>query len=197
MVHQRIFETILDHDARGVQHCSIDSDGFFRYNHNAPTIRTTVNYNPDVMCRQAGRLLYVVGREGDILLSLSIEGRFKSARMFQYDAWGHGTVVYEEGPGALLAPFDSGIPLLQVGKHIYLELSLEDVPYVPGVAEAAGLCIEATFAFLSESERRTLGRYTHEGTDHGIKLKHNDGSTYQVLHVTDMGFSPNYLAKVN
>jgi hypothetical protein len=66
--------------------------------------------------------------------------------MFQYKEIGSAKSV--EGQ-IVIAPFTHGIPLLQIGKNIYLSVN-----------SASCVCsIVATYAFLDSPSRRLIGEY--------------------------------------
>lgn len=58
----------------------------------------------------------------------------------------------------------------------------------PGV-----VTIKATYALLDSVSRRLVGNWCDETNKNGVKLKHCDGTIYQVLNIHDFGYSPNVL----
>jgi hypothetical protein len=61
----------------------------------------------------------------------------------------------------VIAPFTHGIPLLQIGKNIYLSVN-----------SASCVCsIVATYAFLDSPSRRLIGEYCDD-SGNGIRLRH-------------------------
>ena len=183
---------------------TIDDDGVYKYLFNMPEeieILEKVNapqYNIDTDCQ-----LYVVPRYGDILLDVEISGTFESCTMFQYDSNGYNRQVYDTLTKAgTMKPFPySGIPLIQCGKAIYIEI------FKP----TSEITVYAKYAFLNTTCRRKLAQYTHPDDEpphfytgqslpiyrNGIKIRHANTDVYQVYNVGDQGFSPNYLGKCN
>lgn len=174
------------------------TDGVLTYLKNSPTYVSTLSAADDTYRRLEGHTLYVVPRCGDLLLDLTVSGTFEYAKMYQYDFIDR-KVVYDElkTPGTM-RPFEDGIPLVQCGKNVYLEVK-EQCSYVT---------VSATYAFLDTLSRKTLCEYTYPDGNpyyindtensvyrHGVRIVHKSGDMYQVFNVTDHGFSPNHLGK--
>ena len=179
-----------------------DDDGVYKYLFNMPEqieIVDQVNplqYRIDTDCQ-----LYVVPRDGDILLDVEISGTFESCIMFQYDSNGWKRQVYDTLTKAgTMTPFPhSGIPLIQCGKAIYIEI----------FKSTSEITVYAKYAFLNTTCRLKLAQYTHPDDKplynyngkltyrNGTKITHANTDVYQVYNVGDQGFSPNYLGKCN
>ena len=113
----------------------------------------------------------------DLLLDVFIKGTYSSASMYGYDDIGDyrvvwGTTSMEEG--GRMCPFPiSGVPMRQYRKAVFVDVNDagDDVQII------------AKFASLSEESNKKLNEY-RDGV-HGVKLKHSDGTSYQILNVGD------------
>ena len=179
---------------------TIDDDGVYKYHFNMPEEIEVIeqvhapDYTIDADCQ-----LYVISRSGDILLDVLIEGSFTSCEMYQYDSMGYHKEVYATlKSSGVMNPFpQSGIPLIQCGKCIYIQVH----------EPRSEIQVHAKYAFLNTTCRRKLAQYTHPDDEpiynhnnkliytHGVKIKHANNDIYQVYNVGDSGFSPNYLGK--
>ena len=86
-----------------------------------------------------------------------------------------------------MRPFgDSGIPLICIGKTLYLDI----------MDAKDNVKVHCVFGFLPSEDRRKLANFRNGDTDCGIQLTHQDKSIYQVVGMNDWSYSPNYLAKI-
>jgi len=121
-----------------------------------------------------------------VLIELSLNGTYDSAKLFQYDGTGAREIVYWEGNGRVARPFPGGIPMLQVGKALYLEAK----------GFAPDFKASCEFALLDGPSRMLIAKCVDDEGKHGIKLRHANGTAYQVYNVSDWCHSPNVLAPV-
>lgn len=169
---------------------TIDSNGIYKYLFDSPTYPVIVEQADKSRYRYPeDGLLYVMPRDGDILLHVEVTGSFKEAILYQYDFGGVDKIVYatlnQEG---IMNPFpESGFPLLQAGKGLYLNVIGADADKVQ---------VTATYALLETKSRMLLARYLHENTENGVKVVHANKDIYQVICVMDIGHSPNCLVKL-
>ena len=183
---EEVFKELMRMDHNGTKTIEIDDNGVYQYLFNSPTTQEYID--PQVNNRYAiekDRALYVIPRNGDLLLTVQLSGRFQEAILYQYDWTGSHQIVYErlESDG-VMNPFPmSGFPLLQCGKALYLEVS-----------DPQDVSVQLTYAFLETGSRRLLAQYVFPNTEHGIKAIHRNGDTYQAVNVFDHGYSPNYFA---
>jgi len=179
---QRAFRRLSELEAAGARGSVVTDDGFFEYRQNMPVYSAEL----DFVRERDGDILYKVPRGGDVLLALNLEGTYESARLFQYDACGVRQIVYWEGAGGDRAarPFPGGIPMLQVGKALYLEAT-GAAPYFKAGCE---------FALLDAPSRMSIAECADDEGKRGVKLRHADGTAYQVHNVCDWCHSPNVLA---
>lgn len=185
---ENVFKVLLDLDEQGISSIDIDSNGIYTYRFNTPT--RTEYLEPLVNNKYAvenGCSLYRVHRNGDLLLSVDLEGLFEKAELFQFDWTGSRKVIYDtiSTPGQMKPFPTSGFPLLQCGKIAYIE-----------VKSPLHVSVRVTHAYLEKKSRRKLIEYVHPNTKHGIKAVHACGDVYQALDIFDYGYSPNYFAPV-
>lgn len=198
MDYKKIFSEIDVLDKSNIKTINIDNNAIFTYLFNSPT--NTINISPipidSILYNQnIDETLYVIPREGDILLSIEISGFFSSSiELFQYDWTGIKRIIFDNAIGIngidnkiILQPFiQSGFPLLQMGKNLYLIIKKPN----------DNCKVKATFAFLDSNSRRELATYKDHNInlhDAGVKILHNNNKLYQVFGLNDHGFSPNYL----
>jgi hypothetical protein len=130
---------------------------------------------------------YIIPKKGDVLVSIRVNGEFSQAKLFQYSWNGYNKIVYDtlRGEGEMYPFPDSGFPLLQVGKNIYLD-----------VYDAQNVHVTATYALLKKEDRQKLANYVFPGSRDGVRVIHKSGDIYQVTDVYDYGFSTNTLEKL-
>lgn len=179
------------------------TDGVMTYLKNAPTITVAIPIADEAQYRaDDGHATFVVPREGDLLLGVTVSGRFEEAALYQHDFIGRKVVYDRLTTAGTMCPFEDGIPLVQCGKNFYVDV--EKHASHPDTTPS----VSATFALLDADSRRRLQNYTHpdgnpyyvtkrEGAvyRHGVRLVHKDGEMYQAFGVCDHGYSPNYLGR--
>lgn len=198
MDYTKVFQRVKELDEQKIRTLHID-DGIVTYLDNAPTQTCVIPIadSQSYKCEK-GHLLYVLPRDGDLLLSVEVNGTFRHAEFYQYDSMGSTKVVLDSlNNPDVMQPFPDGIPLLQCGKAFYLD-----------VEGANNVVVSATYVFLDNVSRRELADYTHDdghpyyvkGPEtvyrHGVKLRHKSGCLYQVFNVCDHGYSPNFIGRV-
>lgn len=119
---------------------------------------------------------FIIPRHGDVLFSIQVTSLDCKSKIFMYDWTGSCKVVYDELSGTgLLEPFDiDGIPLIGIGKNIYVSLS--------NASE-----IKIKYGYLDTASRRLLG------TNRDTRLQHKNGDMYQIIGADHFGHSPNYI----
>ena len=179
------------------------TDGVMTYMKNAPTITVAVPATDEAQDRaDDGHTLFVIPREGDLLLGVTVSGQFEEAALYQYDFIGRKVVYDKITTEGTMCPFEDGIPLVQCGKNFYVDV--EKHASCPDTT----LSVSATNALLDADSRQQLQDYTHpdgnpyyvtkrEGSiyRHGVRLLHKDGDMYQAFGVCDHGYSANYLGR--
>lgn len=187
----------LDSSAKKT-HGGIDNDGLFYYLGTAPTIVYDMKEHKLETARDHICLTYNIERKGDVLLNMLVKGEhinIKEIVLYQYDWTGSSKVVFYHSVDSkseyVISPFVDGIPLQQIGKAIYLNITVMGGGlYVGGVGEHIN--VSATYAFFDDITRKNVASY-QDGEGHGIRIRHVDGTIYRVHHVNDYGQSPNYL----
>lgn len=188
------FKQLMLKEEIGEKSVIIEGDGMFRYMFDAPVVKKTVKMDVyDEHCTHG-----TIPRHGDVLLNTIVRGQYKGVRMFQYDEMGSKKIMYYEkiyreeeiceNMIDLIAPFADGIPLLQIGKMIYIELD----GVVNTINDAS---VIATYALLESSSRKLIGQWCDDNGN-GLKMRHIDGTIYQVMNLNDFGHSPNVLAPI-
>ena len=182
MTKGELFRKLMDLEAAGVRGCHITSDGYFKYHNNMPTI--------DVLAHlkrvELDARIWDHPREGDVLLSFNIEGAHDHAEFYQFDQLGSQKIIYWSGHcDGPVAPFVDGIPLQQIGKSIYI------IVYGTNLEETK---VSVCYAMLDTPSRREMSTWCQG--DHGVKIVHKDGTSYQVLNVCDWSYSPNALVPI-
>jgi hypothetical protein len=168
------YKKLAELEAQGVKGAYVTEDGIFRYNKNMPTFEEPAEHKKDGV--------YTIHRIGDVLLSVHISGPYTHAKIFQYTFFDTKIVYWEGQTNEPIAPFKDGIPLLPVGKTIYIE-----------VENGENIKIQCQYALLDNQSRRESVQ--HYGP-HGVKLEHIDSTFYQAYNIDDIGHSPNILAPV-
>lgn len=190
----RVFETIQEVftevnrlDQEQIECIQFHSDGTYTYLFNSPTWKSPVEPKARQMSPECSE--YVIPREGDLLLGVEVQGTFEEAALFQYDELGSRRLVYStlEKAGCMNPFPTSGIPLLQMGKPLYLEVKK------PG----ADVKVTSTCAFLDTKTRRALATYTQANGMDGIKAVHANQTVYQVTNIHEHGHSPNCFVPVH
>ncbi len=194
MTLEDVFKTLDEFERVGKHTIDINEYGVYKYLFNSPTMTDNVDPNPKSMYNiesdeSDDYLLYVIPRNGDILLYVDVEGVFAEATLYQYDWTGSRKIVYEQILEAgRMNPFpESGIPLLQCGKALYIEVK---------ATSHVAVAVTATYAFLETESRCKLAQYVFPNTEHGIKAVHANGDIYQAINIHDLSYSPNYFALV-
>ena len=175
-------------DDQGITAIDIDGNGVYTLvNPSIPTYEEQV-----VKIKKPEESFYIIPKAGDVLREIHISGHFTTAHLYQYDWTGSQKVVYDtiqcDGDEEnVMRPFgSSGIPLICVGKTMYLE-----------IADAQDdVTVQCVFGFLPTEDRKKLANFRNGDSDYGIKLIHQDNSIYQVIGMNDWSYSPNYLAKL-
>jgi hypothetical protein len=190
-----IQDVFMKLDDKSIESIIIDESGCLGYFGNMPVWKEKLALVDNDKYMNGLGYLYTVPHTGDLLLNIEITGKFWGATMFQYDWTGSHKIKYDSydtdtndsydtDNNVTMAPFpDSGYPLLQVGKQLYVEVMTKPHNDID--------CI-ATYAFLDTVSRKRLMEY-REG-NHGVKVRHENGDVYQVLNMHEWGYSPNYLA---
>lgn len=180
---ENVFQELASFEKSGETSITIDDDGVYKYLFNSPVCKETIKPELDRLYGEKERVLYVVPRDGDLVLTIELRGEFTRAILYQYDWTGGRQVVYAQldAPG-VMNPFpSSGFPLLQCGKALYMD-----------VYDPKDVKVEATYAFLETASRQLLARYVHPtNKNHGVKSIHANGDTYQAVFLSDWGYSPN------
>jgi len=180
MTNEELFKKLLVLQESGVRGSHITSDGYFKYHHNMPIVDDPAN----LLRVDQGVHIWNICRNGDIFLSFKIEGVYDYAELYQYCVFGSKKIIYWRGHSDdHVAPFEDGIPLMQMGKSIYIAV------YGANLEETK---VSVRFAMLDTPSRGETAIWS-TGDGHGVKITHKDGTTYQVLHVCDCGHSPNTL----
>ena len=184
MALEKVFAELKVLEETNIRSIEIDENGIYKYLFNTPTMRIDVPLaNPKIYTYTDN--LYVIPIHGDILLSVELTGKFKSATLFQYDWTGSRKIVYYTmtQPG-VCNPFPhSGIPLIQIAKAVYLK--------VEGATEDVN--VAAIYAYLEKFSKQALRAYVTKDND-GVKAVHADQTIYQVLSVRDY---PNCFHPIN
>ena len=184
MVYEALFKNLMDLEAVGIRGSRITSDGYFKYHDNMPTLDVPAHLKRV----EPGARTWDHPRGGDILLSFNIEGAHDHVEFYQYDHLGCRKIIYWNGHcDGPVAPFEDGIPLLQVGKSIYITVhgsNLEETK------------VSVRYAMLDAPSRREISTWCDGNGRHGVKIMHKDGITYQVLYVCDWSYSPNTLVPI-
>jgi hypothetical protein len=158
----------------------IHPDGTYTYLYNSPTLKTQLEQADKLQySHPKDGVLYVIPKNGDLLLNVEVQGEFEEATLFQYDWTGLQQIVYAtlDGPGKMNPFPSSGIPLIQVGKAIYLEVK----------NASADVIVYGTYAILETKSLKAFATYSH-----GLKAVHETGSVYQAFYaLSDYGHSVN------
>ena len=193
---ETIFQELSVIEQKGIETMRI-VEGTFEYLHNTPLKAFEIE---PFKTLDDGATLYSVGRNGDLLMNVKIEGGSCGKTLFyQYDWTGSREVIYDENDGGncIMQPFPSGIPLLQCGKAFYVSVK-------NGTSDVK---VYATYAYLDSPSRRKLATYTFpQGEpvyrspepvyEDGVKVRHRNGKMYQATCVVEMGYSPNSLVPI-
>lgn len=183
MTNEELFKKLIELEASGVRGSHITPDGYFKNHHNMPVVDDPAN----LLRVDQGAHIWTISRNGDILLSFNIEGAHDYAEFYQYCTWGSKKIIYWRGHcDGHVAPFEDGIPLIQMGKSIYIAV------YGSNLEETK---VSVRFAMLDKPSRRETAIWS-TGDGHGVKIMHKDGTTYQALFVRDCGYSPNTLMPI-
>lgn len=178
---EEVLNDLVELEARGVRGCHVTADGIFKYHYNMPTYDVPAIF----VGEDHGIQTWEHPRSGDVLISFKVEGVHDFVEIFQYDWIGSRKVIYWSGHcDGHIAPFTDGIPLLQVGKPIYIKV------YHANKKETS---VNIRYAVLDGPSRKELSIW-HDG-DHGVKLMHQNGKLYKAYNVFyDWSYSPNTLA---
>lgn len=187
---EAVFRQLIEFEKENSPSIAIDDQHVMTYLYNTPEYDVIVD---EPMRRDGNETLYVIPRHGDLLLSVDIDGAdLEHVSIFQYDAMGSQRIVYEQASATnsvRFAPFPaSGFPLLQCGKSVYVLVRHR------GSGDTA--TIICRFTLLDGVSRKRLFATVDE-ENHGVKIRHRDGSLYQVFNMLEHGYSPNVLAPVN
>jgi hypothetical protein len=177
-----MMEEALSAVDQGITAIDINHDGVYSLVYSSiPTYTEQVMKKPE-------ESFYIIPRAGDVLKEIRISGHFTTANLYQYEWTGSQKVVYDTVQcGEVMRPFGiSGIPLLCIGKTLYMEIEDAD----------DNVTVKCVFGFLPSEDRRKLANYRSCDSDYGIKLMHQDNSIYQVIGMNDWSYSPNYLQKL-
>lgn len=133
----------------------------------------------------------------DIIHSIRIYGRFRSAKLFQY-SFLDTELIYDQVEGigddvtehtvTTIMPFpQSGIPILQARKSIYLEIIPEyeyDDYRIPNC--------EIGYGFLDANIRKEFNPEPDQKK--GVSFLHKNGQRYAVFGIDQFGYSVNIVA---
>jgi hypothetical protein len=138
---------------------------------------------------------YVIQKSADILHSIRIYGRFKSATLFQY-SFLDTKIIYDQVEGiadnieentvTIMMPFpESGIPLIQARKNFYLEIIPED-----GESDEIPNC-EVAYGYLDTKLRKKFN--VRPNQTKGVSFLHKNSQRYAVFGVDAPGHSINVI----
>lgn len=186
---QPCFEKLKQLEDAGVASITIE-DGVMRYAGNMPTLDEKIAAVARWFTQDRDTVTYSVPHIGDLVLGIRVSGDFASASVYQYDWAGSRKVCYDACEAtnnvAVLEPFPDGYPLLPSVKALYVDVS--------GTGRVE---VVVTYAFLDAASRRLLSGFTDGDEDKGVKVRHRDGTMYQVVGLLSPGHSPNYLAPLS
>ena len=173
----------------------IDESGLFTCNMDRIPIHWVPLDSVEHKTYDDSKYLYVIPRvNGDILHSVRIRGRFQSAEIFQY-SFLDGRIIYDHIDGlgehidgnsiSVMCPFpQSGIPVLQILKNIYLEIIPEN--------EDDPIQVEYGFGFLDGPLRKKMSD-NKTFSFKGVSVIHKSGIRYGVFGMNAQGHSINVL----
>lgn len=189
---EHIFKELIEFEKKNVVSLDIDDQNLLTHLFNTPQYDVVLD---GPTRRDENEALYVVPRNGDLLLHIDVNGLdLEDVCIFQYDEWGCHRIVYDHGTAmspsnhVRLAPFPtSGFPLMQCGKSFYIAIKQKE--------STVNASITCRFTWLDGVSRKRLAAAV-DTEYHGVKILHRDGTLYQVFNVQDHGHSPNVLAPV-
>lgn len=213
---ESVFEKLIELEKNSVRGIKLDkSTGIFDYMNNMPIYTRNINLikkmssgaNSDICSNNDVCLLYSIPRIGDLVTNIRVHGVFKSAMLYQYDWTGSIKIIYDSFSDvsasddsvcdANMNPFPtSGYPLLPSGKALYLEVSDGVCLNDDDDDDNGDINVSVEYVFLDDESRRELVNYREGDSDHGVKVVHSNGTIYQVLNMSDCGYSPNVLGPV-
>lgn len=190
---------------KNVKIINIDENDIFTYLFNTPIYTINIPITDDIYYSNNSfghDIIYLIPREGDILLDIDIEGEFELAELYQYNWTGSDKIIYDtlERSG-IMNPFpSSGFPLNQMGKSLYLKISQR---------KKSKIIVRANYTLLEDTSRKILIKYRTTKNNIlsicknitiddicGVKIIHKNKDIYQVIGIEDYSYSPNYLAKI-
>lgn len=186
-----IFQNLISMEKRGITLGNIDETGLFTCDMDSVPL-LWVKLSPMDLCYGYSKNLYVIPMNGgDILHSIRIYGRFKSAKLYQYSfldtpiEFDHVEGINnQEDSITILNPFpQSGIPILQTRKNIYLELISmnEDTEETPKC--------EIGYGYLDNKLRKQFNPTRNQTK--GVSFMHKSGQRYAVFGIDAPGHSIN------
>lgn len=186
-----IFMHLLTIEKQGKSLGKIDDTGLFTCDMDNVPIKW-VRLTEEELCFGYSKELYVLPTDADILHSIRIYGRFKSATLYQYSFLDQ-RIEYDTVYGlneeidashvTIMMPFPySGIPLLQVGKRIYLEIISENDTCPPPKCEIG-------YGYLDNIIRSDFN--IKHGQTRGVSFLHKNGQKFTVFGVDSYGHSIN------
>jgi len=133
-------------------------------------------------------ILYSIPRDGDVLFSLHLHGKFKHAKFFTYSCV-YDIIIIDEllYPTNTMKPFVTGIPLAQISSMLYLRVVFNDRD------ECRSFKVSANYTTLSLKHKNELVAYKNGIV--GCKLHHRKGTNFDmvVLHPEKRGEIENHL----
>ena len=188
-----VFMHLLSIEKKGITLGKIDETGLFTCDMDRIPLKW-IRITPESLCYGYSKDLYIISTEPDILHSIRIYGRFKSATLYQYSFLDQ-RIEYDhvEGMGeeiddnhvTIMNPFPySGIPLLQIGKNIYLELIPEhDNSELPKC--------EIGYGYLDHAIRCDFN--VKDNQVKGVSFLHKNGQRFAIFGVNTYGHNANVM----
>lgn len=193
---EEVFCELVELDKKGIESIVINEHGLCTYLFNMPVLDQTIE--PSTCYVGKDYVLYNIPRIGDLVLKVTIKGKFKETKLYAYDWTGSREIIYDliESFGDIceivMNPFPtSGYPLLPCGKALYLNV----VEPCSDSGSRINVDVIVTYAFLDTKSRQKLIYFRDGNTNHGVKVRHANGDIYQAININEHGYSPNYLVK--
>lgn len=164
------------------------TNGLFKYLFNSITM--DVDISDSIFKTTNNKSLYVIPHDYDILLNITITGKFDKASLYQYDIVNNVIEFDTLTKEGIIEPFPNGIPILLLGKNLYLSI----------INKSDDVKIVCKYAYLPDKDRKEVAMYESCSNSFNVsshKLEHKTGRKYVIHGVNNLGFSPNCLLPID
>lgn len=175
-------------EKNGIQSTYIDTSGYLHYLYNAPTITYYNMLNTKNLEKNISEIDVDIPRCGDLLLNINITGTFDIAYVYINpcdDSLYPDIFCILKKAGTLLLFPGYGFPMIYFS-HLCLKI----------INPSNDIIISPTYAYLDLISRKNIFAYADNNNGNGVKLRKENGTSYQVVDNSKNSFYSSTLVQI-